>query len=255
VDVAHIRPDVRFPPVSALVGRFVRAIEAARDPARAAGMTAYLRNQFPFAGITMPGLAAIYREAAAGLPPPAGEAEVTAVALACWQLPEREYQHLACAHLRRHGRLLSPASVPALERLVTTKSWWDTVDELATHVVGPLVAAHPELRSVMDRWVEADDIWLARVAILHQERWKQRTDAALLFAYCLRRANDREFFIRKAIGWALRSYAKVEPEAVAAFLAEHGGAVSALSRREAERGIEMGRRGPKRATSMRTAST
>jgi 3-methyladenine DNA glycosylase AlkD len=231
-----------MPPVSALVERFQQAVEAARDPVRAAGMAAYLRNQFPCAGITQPRLAAIYRDAAAGLSPPAGQAEATAVTLACWALPEREYQHLGCAHLRRHAGLLDPTSVPALERLVTTKSWWDTVDELATHVVGPLVAAHPELRSVMDRWVEADDFWLARVAILHQERWKRRTDAALLFGYCLRRAGDREFFVRKAIGGALRSYAKVEPDAVAAFLADHGTRLSGLSRREAERGIEMGRR-------------
>jgi len=231
-----------MPAVSALVERFRSGVEAGRDPVHAAGMAAYLRHQFPCAGITQPALAVIYREAAAGLPAPAGAAEVTAVALACWELPEREYQHLGCGHLRRHARLLGPDSVPALARLVTTKSWWDTVDELATHVVGPLVAAHPELRAVMDRWVEADDIWLARVAILHQERWKERTDASLLFAYCLRRAGDREFFIRKAIGWALRSYAKVEPDAVAGFLAEHSARLSGLSRREAERGIEMGRR-------------
>lgn len=124
---------------------------------------------------------------------------------------------------------------------MTAKSWWDTVDELATHVAGPLVAAHPELRSVMDRWVTSESIWLARVAILHQERWKERTDADLLFTYCLRRAGEREFFIRKAIGWALRSYARTAPEAVAGFLAAHGDELSGLSPREAERGVAMGR--------------
>ncbi len=224
-----------------LVARFRQAVEAARDPVRAAGVTAYMRNQFPFAGVTLPRLRAIYREAVQGLPPPAGDAEVAAVALACWDLPEREHQHLACMHLRGHLHLLGPSFVPTLERLVATKSWWDTVDELATHVAGPMVAAHPELRAVMDRWLESDCFWLARVAILHQERWKERTDAVVLFAYCRRRAADREFFVRKAIGWALRSYAKVEPERVAGFLAAHGGELSGLSRREAERGVAMGR--------------
>ena len=227
--------------MSALVERFRRAVEAGRDPVRAVRMAAYMRDQFSFAGISQPGLVAIYREATAGLPPPAGEADVTAVALACWALPEREYQHLGCAHLRRHAGLLGPASMGALQRLVTTKSWWDTVDELATHVAGTMVARHPELRTVMKRWVASENVWLARVAILHQERWKQRTDPGLLFDSCLRRAGDREFFIRKAIGWALRSYAKTEPDAVAAFLAEHGDRLSGLSRREAERGVEMGR--------------
>nr|MDQ6920534.1 DNA alkylation repair protein [Candidatus Dormibacteraeota bacterium] len=138
------------------------------------------------------------------------------------------------------GRL-TPGFIPTLEHLVTTKSWWDTVDGLATNVAGPLVRAHPEVRPVMDRWLESGDIWLARVAILHQERNESDTDPDLLFAYCRRRAADREFFIRKAIGWALRSYAKVAPETVAGFLATDGSRLSGLSRREAERGVAMGR--------------
>jgi 3-methyladenine DNA glycosylase AlkD len=228
-----------------LVERFRGAVEGGRDPVRAVRMAAYMRDQFRFAGIRAPELAVIYREAAAGLPRPAVEADVTAVALACWELPEREYQHLGCAHLRRHADLLGPTSVEALERLVSTKSWWDTVDELATHVAGTMVDRHPELRTVMKRWVTSDNMWLTRVAILHQERWKRRTDAALLFEFCLRRAGDREFFVRKAIGWALRSYAKADPDAVAAFLGEHGDRLSGLSRREAERGVEMGRAAPR----------
>lgn len=234
--------------VSPLVERFRGAVEAGRDPDRAVQMAAYMRDQFRFAGISAPELAAIYREAATGLPPPAAEADVTAVALACWELSEREYQHLGCAHLRRHAGLLGPASVGALAQLVTTKSWWDTVDDLATHVAGTMVARHPELRTVMERWIASENVWLARVAILHQERWKQRTDAGLLFDFCLRRAGDREFFVRKAIGWALRSYAKAEPDAVAAFLAEHGDQLSGLSRREAGRGVEMGRAARVRST-------
>ncbi len=93
----------------------------------------------------------------------------------------------------------------------------------------------------MDSWIESGYIGLARVAILHQERYRERTDADLLFRYCLRRASEREFFIRKAIGWALRSYAKVAPDAVDQFLARPDSALSGLSRREAERGVAMGR--------------
>ncbi len=200
-----------------------------------------MRNQFPFLGIRAPQQAAIYREVTANLPPPAGDAELATVASACWELPEREYQHFGTTYLQRHVRRASPAFIPTLERLVTTKSWWDTVDGLATRVAGPLVATHPELRAVMDRWVESKNIWLARVAILHQERYRERTDSVLLFAYCLRRAADREFFSRKAIGWALRSYAKVAPDVVAQFLTTDGAALSGLSRREAERGVAIGR--------------
>ena len=200
-----------------------------------------MRNQFPFLGIRAAQQAGIYREVTAGLPPPTGDAELATVAFACWELPEREYQLFATTYLQRHVRRASPDFIPTLEHLVTTKSWWDRVDGLATRVAGPLVAAHPELRTVMDGWVESENIWLARVAILHQERFRDRTDSELLFAYCLRCASDREFFTRKAIGRALRSYAKVAPDVVAQFLTGHCAALSGLSRREAERGVAMGR--------------
>ena len=225
-----------------LMARLERAFEDARDPERAAAETAYMRGQFAFFGIRMPVHDAITRRVLAGLPPPAGDADLAAVALACWERPEREYQYFGAAYLRRNVRRAGRGLVPTLEHLVTHRSWWDTVDTLATGVAGPLVLAHPALRAVMDRWLESENIWLARVAILHQERWGERTDADLLFTYCRRRAADREFFIRKAIGWALRSYAKTAPEPVAAFLAAHGDELSGLSRREAERGVEMGRR-------------
>ena len=126
--------------------------------------------------------------------------------------------------------------------MITTKSWWDTVDELADHVVGAIVHAHPSQRAVMDRWLVDDDFWLARTAILHQLDWKDDTDADWLFAACVRRAGDKEFFIRKAIGWALRSYSYVDPVAVERFVTDHAGELSGLSRREGLKAIERIRR-------------
>ena len=192
-----------------------------------------MRHQFPFLGINAPRLDRLLR----GLPQPAPD-DVLDVAAACWELREREYQYAGIRYLVRAAPRLPADCLPQIERLITTKSWWDTVDALATHVVGRLVLAHPGLVSEMDRWLESDNIWLARSAILHQERWKERTHADRLFRYCLRRSGDREFFIRKAIGWALRSYAATDPRAVAGFLYEHGAALSGLSRREASRGVE-----------------
>jgi 3-methyladenine DNA glycosylase AlkD len=205
-----------------------------RDRSRAPAMAAYMRDQFPFLGLPSPLRVSLDREVVAGLPAPA-EADLVAVAAACWQLPEREYQYFAVGLLRRHVGRCSAGLLSHVEALLTAKSWWDTVDELARHVVGPLVLAHPQLRAAMDEWVGADNVWLARTAILHQERWKERTDPDVLFAYCARRAGDREFFLRKAIGWALRSYARVDPEAVRAFVAAHEAELSGLSRREALR--------------------
>jgi 3-methyladenine DNA glycosylase AlkD len=195
-------------------------------------MSAYLRNQFPCLGISLPKLDALLRE----LPGPEPELVID-FALACWELPEREYQYAAIRRLSSARRRLQAERLPDLERLITTKSWWDTVDALATDVVGSLVMAHPGLVAEMDRWLESDNMWLARAAILHQERWKEKTDARRLFAYCLRRAGDRDFFIRKAIGWSLRSYAAVDPAAVGSFVEEHEPELSGLSRREALRGV------------------
>ena len=199
---------------------------------RAASMTAYMRGQFAFVGIGSPERDALMRAAEAGLGEPS-ERDLTDLASACWKREDRDYQHVACKILRRHVRVLTPPFVPTAERLITTKSWWDTVDELATHVVGTLVKRNPELGRTMDSWIASENIWLARTAILHQTRYKGDTDAARLFAYCLRRAPDTEFFIRNAIGWALREYAKTNPAAVKRFVVQNEAALSGLSKREA----------------------
>ncbi len=122
-----------------------------------------------------------------------------------------------------------------MRELITTKSWWDTVDTLAAHTVGPLVAAHPELADTMDAWVGDENMWLSRTAILHQLRYKERTDAERLFRYCTARAGHKDFFIRKAVGWALREYAYTDPDGVRAYISEHRDNLSPLSVREASK--------------------
>ena len=195
-------------------------------------MTAYMMGHFPFLGLTTPQRRALARSAVAGLPAP-DEADVAAVAAAAWALDAREYQYAAVDYAVRGVRCCSPAFLPVAERLITTKSWWDTVDLLAAKVVGPLVAATPTLRSELDRWLVSDDLWLARSAILHQLKWKGDTDADWLFAACLARAADTDFFLRKAIGWALREYSKTDEAAVRRFVADHHAELSGLSKREA----------------------
>jgi 3-methyladenine DNA glycosylase AlkD len=174
---------------STLLDRLSCAFEPSRDEPRARSMASYMRDQFAFVGIPTPARVAIQREVVTGLPPPE-ERDLVAVATACWKRPEREYQYFACGYLRRHVGGCSAGFVDTAERLITTKSWWDTVDELAQSVVGPLVAAHPELRTTMDRWIDADDFWLARAAILHQNHYRARTDRDLLFGYCRMRASE-----------------------------------------------------------------
>ncbi|GAA4928819.1 DNA alkylation repair protein [Streptomyces coeruleoprunus] len=217
--------DLVLPRLTALYG-------AAADPARAVQAAAYMKGVAPFLGIPTPERRTLSRAVLEGLPRP-DEADCTAIALRCWRLPEREYQYFAVDYLRRHVRRCTSAFLPVTRHLVTTVPWWDTVDLLAAHVVGGLVAADPALRTEMDAWAASDDIWLVRAALLHQLGHKDATDTARLFRYCLNRADDADFFVRKAIGWSLRAYARTDPDAVRGFVDAHRDRLSPLSVREA----------------------
>ncbi|KUN16864.1 DNA alkylation repair protein [Streptomyces antibioticus] len=226
----------RSPLADTVLGRLTATYGAAADPARAEPMRAYMKDVAPFLGLTTPVRRALSRTVVEGTPRP-DEADCTAVALRCWRLPEREYQYFAVDYLRRHARVLSSGFLPVARHLVSTVPWWDTVDLLAAHVVGALVAADPVLKADMDAWIVDDDLWIARTALLHQLRYKERTDTERLFTYCLHQSGHPDFFIRKAIGWALREYAKTDPEAVRGFLAREKGRFAPLSVREALKNI------------------
>jgi 3-methyladenine DNA glycosylase AlkD len=152
-------------------------------------------------------------------------------------MPEREYQYFACELVRARPPA-DPGFLETLRQLITTKSWWDTVDPLATRVTGDLVRAHPALVHDMDAWSVDEDMWLVRTAILHQLHWRAATDEERLFGYCTRQAGHQDFFVRKAIGWALRHYARTAPEAVRAYVDSHRDVLSGLSIREATKHLQ-----------------
>ncbi|MDI6105753.1 DNA alkylation repair protein [Actinoplanes sp. NEAU-A12] len=218
--------------VAVLTDRLAGAFEEVRDPERAVGMAAYMRGRFPFLGLPSAVRRAQARLSLAGLPKPT-ETELRDVAMACWSRAEREFQQFACDYLTAHVKIPGPAFLDTVAELVTTKSWWDTVDPLATHVTAGLVRRHPALTARMDQWAEADDMWLVRTAILHQLHYREATDTERLFGYCARQATHGDFFVRKAIGWALRQYARTDPAAVRTFLSDHADSLSPLSIREA----------------------
>jgi 3-methyladenine DNA glycosylase AlkD len=211
--------------------RLMLVYGAAADPVDAAPMRAYMRDAFPFLGIRTPRRRELAKQILRGLPAPV-EADLRAVALACWAQPAREYQYFAVDWLVRHAARPGPGFLTTVETLVTTRSWWDTVDPLATRVVGSIVSRHPTAVSTMDRWAADENLWLARTAVLHQLHYKENTDTARLFGYCAALAGHTDFFVRKAIGWALRQYARTDPEAVRAYVAATP-TLSRLSVREA----------------------
>ncbi|MER8197918.1 DNA alkylation repair protein [Streptomyces microflavus] len=219
------------PLADAVLARLTDLYAPAADPVRAGGAAAYMKHVAPFLGIPTPRRRALSKAVLAGTGRP-DEQDCTAIALRCWRLPEREYAYFAVDYLRRYVSSCSSGFLPVLHHLVTTVPWWDTVDLLAAHVAGPLVAADPALAREMDRWID-DDLWVARTALLHQLRYKEATDADRLFGYCLSRADHPDFFIRKAIGWALREYAKTDPTAVRDFVDGARDRLSPLSVREA----------------------
>ncbi|MCB0764099.1 MAG: DNA alkylation repair protein [Flavobacteriales bacterium] len=205
------------------------------DPANAAAMQAYMKDHFPFFGIKTPERRALLKDHIAAHGPPALQ-ELPFIARAAFQLPEREVHHVAIDLVLKHAKKLGPDHLPLLEDLITTKSWWDSVDALAAHGVGTILKRYPkEIPMWNKRWIGSPNMWLNRTAILFQIRWKKDTDQALLFANIDRHAGHSDFFIRKAIGWALRELSATDPEAVKAFVASRR--LSPLSVREALRKI------------------
>lgn len=195
-------------------------------------MAAYMKDRFEFLGVAAPNRKFAEREfVAAG--EDASAAELLDAADACWAQPEREFQHVGTDLLVRWVHSISSADLPRVEALIRSRSWWDTIDPLAANVVGALVASDVSLAGTMDRWIDDDNLWIARTALLHQLTFRELTDTDRLFRYVDRRRADTEIFLRKASGWALREYAKTDPDAVRAFVVERGDRLSGLTRREA----------------------
>jgi 3-methyladenine DNA glycosylase AlkD len=214
-----------------VLDRLLAIYGSAADPQAADPMRAYMRGAFPFLGLPSPKRRELAKRVLNGLPRPT-EADLRGVALACWELPEREYQYFAVDLLVAHPSACGPAFLPTAELLITTRTWWDTVDPLASRVVGTIVARHPTAVATMDRWIVDGDLWLARTALLHQLHHKRDTDTERLFRYCTLQAEHPDFFIRKAIGWALRQYARTDADAVRDFVKQNP-QLSPLSVREA----------------------
>lgn len=204
---------------------------ANKDEARY--MKAYMKDQFEYLGIKSP----TRREALKKFVSQQGrpdEAQLEAVMGALWRLPYREFKYNAIDMLSKHRRL-DLRYLPMLEWMLVTDSWWDTVDAIADNLIGQrLLIDHPELmRRKAEKWIESDNLWLQRTAIIFQMKFRDKIDEQLLYDMILRRMGETDFFIRKAIGWALREHAKVYPDHVKAFVKKHDKTLSGLSKREA----------------------
>ena len=224
--------------------QFVHAVEHAlmplADEAKAQGMKAYLLNQFEFLGLAAPVRRAAVKEI--GKVKWQSSADLLAAAELLWQKPEREYRYTAVDLLRQHSAQLNVNDLPALQALLLRDAWWETVDGLSAVIADVMhvaVQQKPSAAVTMDVWLKHPSHWVRRSAMLHQLGWRLDTDITRLFGYATQLADEKEFFIRKAIGWALRDYARWNPQAVTDFLLEHRERLSGLTVREAAKHLTL----------------
>lgn len=196
-------------------------------------MKKYMKNKFDYYGIKSPLRKEISKQylKKENLPP---INEFEKVIKELWNEPQRELQYFAMELLFKYSKQLEQEQYLIFEHLLTNKSWWDTIDYIAANLVGNHFKKYPHLTSTVGkRWIESDNMWLNRTAILFQLKYKQATDEKLLSEYILIHASSKEFFIRKAIGWALREYSKTNSQSVIMFVHKYDKVLSGLSKREA----------------------
>jgi 3-methyladenine DNA glycosylase AlkD len=206
------------------------------NPRNAGPMKRYMRDQFEYLGIKGPEFGALLKAhvASHGLPPLTA---MDPISRELWSLPEREFQYAATSLLGRLEQQLPATFIRTLEFLIITKSWWDTVDTIATGTLGVHFKRFPKVRGrSLGKWRKSSNFWLRRACILFQLNYKQDTDFDLLQDIIRENLGSNEFFINKAIGWSLRQYSRVDPEGVRKFVRETP--LEPLSAREALKWLE-----------------
>jgi 3-methyladenine DNA glycosylase AlkD len=224
----------------ALLSRLRAALREIADPARAPAMQAYMRSSMPYHGVPTPALRALCKRVFADIEIPSAEVWQRAV-LTIWrgaEFREERYAAINLTGLRRADPFQTLDALPMYEEMIVSGAWWDYVDVLASHRVGLLLQRYPEpMRTTMLDWSVSDDLWKRRTSIICQLRFKANTDLDLLYACIEPSLASREFFLRKAIGWALRQYAWTAPAEVVRYVATHQDRLSGLSQREALKNV------------------
>jgi len=206
------------------------------NPAQAAPMKKYMRDQFEYLGIKTPQNTALQKEfyKTYGLPE---LSELDEILRDLWSLPQREFQYVAVGLLGKFNKQIPAKFIKTIEYMLVTKSWWDTVDIIAGGTIGVHFKRFPDVREkYLAKWRASDNFWLRRTTILFQLGYKKETNFELLREIIRDNLDSKEFFINKAIGWSLRQYARIDPKAVTKFVKSTP--LHPLSRREAMKHLE-----------------
>ena len=218
------------------------ALRAHGDASRAAKMQAYMKSAMPYRGVTAPIQRGIFKEAFARHAELSCE-DARAVAGELWReakFREERYAAIALVDPKRRAMRAcqTMAALPLYEEMIVTGAWWDFVDAIAGHHLGDILRAEPQrMNALMRRWSTDPHMWKRRASILCQLGFKHETDLDLLYACIEPNIADKDFFMRKAIGWALRQYAWIDPTAVRGYVKAHRDRLSPLSVREAMKNI------------------
>ena len=206
--------------------------EENRNELLAESMSKYMQDKFRFLGVRGATRTEIYKKYF----PDARKTKIIDwdFVESCWNKEEREFQYVVVYYLKAMQKFLKREDISKLKYLIVTKSWWDTVDLLAK-VIGSLVIRIEGYDQIMLEWSKDSNIWLKRVAILYQLSLKEKVDKQVLDKILVNNLGDSEFFINKAIGWALRDYSKFNPEWVREFLEKNKNDMVNLSLREASK--------------------
>jgi 3-methyladenine DNA glycosylase AlkD len=213
------------------------------DPTKAAEMKKYLKTEMPMYGIQKPKRAVIekgmYRVIEKGAPKPSTKSLelYQACVRSLWSMPHREEKYLAIDLAMHYKKFIAIESMDLYEAMLREEyMWWDLCDPISISLVGEVTLNNmSQMKPILNRWIDDDNMWIRRAAILTQLKLKGRVDEEMLFEFCKKRMHETEFFIRKAIGWALREYGKTNPTAVVAFLEAEKSKMSSLSYREGSR--------------------
>ena len=216
--------------MQAFILPLMEAFEQNANPAYAERMSRYMKSKFKFYGINSPLRKDLVRAHIKmfGYPHPNKLHDIISD---CWHLPFREFQYTAIELWIKYSKEFLPQDAKLMEWCIINKSWWDTVDTLATNIAGSFFKHYPNLIiPVSGNWIHSENIWLRRTALLFQMKYKMQTDEELLYKYIRMQSHEKAFFIKKAIGWALREYSKTNQESVERFISEN--TLQPLSKKE-----------------------
>lgn len=214
------------------VEKLQEKMERIRISSNASSMSKYMKKHFPYLGVKSPERKMVHRDWVKTLPKNQDRWDI---AFLLWELPEREYQYIAIDYLNKiPKKKIEIGDIKMLEEILTNKSWWDSVDAIASNYVGDYFKKFPEqIQSVISNWRNSDNMWLNRTCLIFQLKYRDETNFELLKDLIIQYQDVKEFFIQKAIGWSLRQHSKYKPLEVQKFINEIS--LEGLAKREASK--------------------